>query len=69
MNAEIFNDNPQENKSHHGFSLAHVAHKDAFKPDILCIKGLPYEALPPNHTDSNLTIQFIKFKYGNDRFS
>ena len=27
------------------------------------------QAPPPNHIDSNLTIQFIKFKYGNNRFS
>jgi hypothetical protein len=39
------------------------------KPDTLCIKGLPYEAPTPNHIDPNFTIQFIKFKYGNDRFS
>ena len=40
------------------------------KPDILiCVKGLPYKAPPPNHIDPNLTIQFIEFKYGSDRIS
>src|SRR5579875_1316304 len=40
-----------------------------FKPDILCIKGLPHQNDPPQNPEDNLTIQFIKFTYTNDRFS
>src|SRR6202049_690299 len=40
-----------------------------FRPDILCVKGLPYQKDPPIDVDPNLTIQFIEFTYCNDRFS
>ena len=39
------------------------------KPDILCVKGLPYNNPPSNHINSNFTIQFIGITYCNDRFS
>ena len=37
------------------------------KPDILCVKGLPYQNDPPLNRVNNLTIQFIEFTYCNDR--
>ena len=40
-----------------------------FRPDILCVKGLPYQNEPPTNIDQTLTIQFIEFTYCNDRFS
>ena len=74
MNAGIFNNKPQENTVPSWLlpctCNTQKCHCNArLKPDILCVKGLPYEAPPPNHIDPNLTIQFIEFKYGNDRFS
>ena len=74
MNAGIVNDNPQENTAPSWLlpctCNTQRCHCNArLKPDILCVKGLPYKALPPNHINPNLTIQFIEFKYGNDRFS
>ena len=74
MNAGIFNDKPQENTVP-SWLLPCTCNTQKYhcnarlKPDILCVKGLPYDAPPPNHIDSHLTIQFIEFKYGNDRFS
>ena len=38
-----------------------------FKPDLLCVKGLPYQSLPPTELNENLTIQSIEFTYSNDR--
>ena len=74
MNADIFDDNPQENTIPSWLlpctCNTQRCHCNArLKPDILCVKGLPYEAPPPNHIDPHLTIKFIEFKYGNDRFS
>ncbi|HYP42599.1 MAG TPA: hypothetical protein VEQ18_01105 [Candidatus Nitrosocosmicus sp.] len=40
-----------------------------FKPDILCVKGLPHKSDPPSNPSVELTIQFIEFTYCNDRFS
>ena len=40
-----------------------------FKPDIICAKGLPYQANPSTIPKNNLKIQFIEFTYYNDRFS
>ena len=74
MGAGIFHDNPQENTIPSWLlpctCSTQRCHCNArLKPDIVCVKGLPYEAPPPNHIDPNLTIQFIEFKYKNDRFS
>ena len=74
MNAGIFNDKPQENTVPSWLlpctCNTQKCHCNArLKPDIICVKSLLYEAPPPNHIDPNLTIQFIEFKYGNDRFS
>ena len=60
--------------SHHGYYLAHVVNKGATatldsKPDILCMKGLPYQNAPPSTPIDQLTVQCIKFTYTNGRFS
>src|SRR6202161_365183 len=74
MNAGTFNDNPQENTVPNwllpytcGTQRCHC--NSRFKPDILCVKGLPYQNTPPTHIDQTCTIQFIEFTYCNDRFS
>ena len=40
-----------------------------FKPNILCVQGLPYQNTPPTNVDQTITVQFIEFTYYNDRFS
>ena len=40
-----------------------------FKSDIICVKGLPYQANPPTTLENNLQIQFIEFTYCNNKFS
>ena len=74
MNAGTFNDKPPENTVPHwllpcicGLQRCHCNAR--FKPDIICIKGLPYQANPPNNPENNLKIQFIEFTYYNDGFS
>ena len=73
MNAGTYNNNPQENTVPHWLlpcTCNQRCHCNArFKPDILCIRGLPYQSNPPLNPDNNLTIQFIEFTYCNDRFS
>ena len=74
MNAGTFNNNPQENTVPNWLlpctCRTQRCHCNArFRPDILCVKGLPYQNVPPTTTDQNLTIQFIEFTYCNDRFS
>ena len=74
MNVGVFNDNPQENTIPswllpYTCSTQRCHCNVRLKPNILCAKGLPYDAPPPNHIDPNLAIQFIEFKYGNDRLS
>lgn len=72
MNAGIFN-NPQENTVPSWLLpcsyVQQRCHCNArFKPDILCVKGLPHESDPPSNPSHNLTIQFIEFTYCNDTF-
>jgi hypothetical protein len=74
MNAGTFNNNPQENTVPNWLlpctCNTQRCHCNArFRPDILCVKGLPYQNDPPIDIDPNLTIQFIEFTYCNDRFS
>ena len=74
MNAGTFNNNPQENTVPPWLlpctCQQHRCHCNArFKPDILCIKGLPYQDTPLLNPGDNLTVQFIEFTYTNDRFS
>ena len=40
-----------------------------FKPNILCIQGIPHNGSPPSHPDPNIKIQFIEFTYTNDQFA
>ena len=74
MNAGTFNNNPQENTVP-SWLLPCTCNQQRcqcnarFKPDILCIKGLPYHSPPPLNPDDNLTIQFIEFTFTNDIIS
>ena len=72
MNAGTFNNNPQENTVPTWLLPCTCerlrCHCNArFKPDLMCIKGLPHQNTPPTHPTDNLTIKFIEFT--NDRFS
>ena len=74
MNAGIFNNNPQENTVPNWLlpciCNTQRCHCNAkFRPDILCVKGLPYQNDPPVDIDPDLSIQFIEFTYCNDWFS
>ena len=74
MNAGTFNDNPPENTVRPWLLLCTCrlqrCHCNArFKPNIICVKGLPYQTNPPNNLENNLKIQFIELAYCNDRFS
>jgi hypothetical protein len=74
MNAGAFNNNPQENTVPNWLlpctcSTQRCHYNARFRPDILCVKGLPYQNAPPSEVDPNLTIQFIEFTYCNDKFS
>ena len=73
MNVGLFNDNPPENTIPPwllpctcGLQRCHCNAR--FKPDIICVKGLPYQANPPTIPEDNFKIQFIEFTYCNDRF-
>ena len=74
MNARTYNNNPQENiippwllPCTCGQQRCHCNAR--LKPDILCIKGLPYQHTPPTNPTNQLTVLFIEFTYTNDRFS
>jgi hypothetical protein len=74
MNVGTFNNNPQENTIPNWLlpctCSTQRCHCNAkFRPDILCVKGLPYQNAPPSEVDPKLTIQFIEFTYCNDKFS
>ena len=74
MNAGTFNSNPQENTVSPWLLPCTCerqrCHCNArLKPDLLCIKGQPYQNNPPTSPTDNLIIQFIEFTYTNDRFS
>ena len=74
MNAGTFNNNSPENIVPNWLlpciCSTNRCHCNArFRPDILYVKGLPYQSNPPIDIDPNLTIQFIEFTYCNDRFS
>ena len=74
MNAGTFNDNPPKNIVPPWLlpctcDLQRCHYNARFKLDIICVKGLPYQANPPNTPENNLKIQFIEFTYCNDRFS
>ena len=74
MNAGTFNENPPENTVPPWLlpctcDLQRCHCNARFKPDIICVKGLPYQANSPTTPENNLKIQFIEFTYCNDRFS
>jgi hypothetical protein len=74
MNAGTFNNNLQENTVPTWLlpctCTQRRCHCNArLKPDILCIKELPHQNIPPTHPTNNLTAQFIEFTYTNDNFS
>jgi hypothetical protein len=74
MNAGTFNNTPQENTVPHWLlpctcSTQRCHCNSIFRPNILCVRGLPYQNDPPTDIIPNLIIQFIKFTYCNDRFS
>ena len=68
MNLGTFNDNPPENTVPCTCDLQRCHCNARFKPDIICVKGLPYQANPPNNLENNFKIQFNDFAYSNDRF-
>ena len=74
MNADIFNTKfPLENTVPDWLlpysSSSQVCQCNArFKPNILYIKGLPYQTLHPIDPNPKLTVQFIEFTYTNNRF-
>ena len=73
MNTSIFNDNPLENTVllwllPYTCGLQRCHYNVRFKLDIICVKGLPYQANPPNTLGNNPKIQFFEFTYYNDRF-
>ena len=74
MNAGTFNDNPSENMVPPwllpctcGLQRCHCNAR--FEPDIICVKGLLYQANSPVILGNDLKIQFIEFTYCNDGFS
>jgi hypothetical protein len=74
MNAGTYNESPQENTVPKWLLLCTCitqrCHCNArLKPDILCVICHPYNSPPPETPTPEITIQFIKFTYCNDRFS
>ena len=71
MNAGTFNTDPLENMVP-SWILPCVCGQQRchchaiFKPNLLCVKGLPYQSPPPMEPNDNLIIQFIEFTYYND---
>ena len=71
MNARTFNNNPQENTIPIWLLCCTCRHQKChcnarFKPDLLCIRELPHQYMPPTNPIDNLTIQFKEITYTND---
>jgi hypothetical protein len=74
MNAGTFQDTPPDNIVPSWLlSCSCGPHRCScharLRPDILCVRGLPYNSAPPTHPHPNLVLQFIEFTFCNDRFS
>ena len=74
MNVGTFDDNSQENAVPNWLlpctcETQRCHCNSRFKPDILCIKGLPCQNEPSTHIDQALTIQFVEVTYCKGRFS
>jgi hypothetical protein len=73
MNAGIYNSLPPENTVP-PWLLPYICLTSRYncnakyKPDILCVQGLPHLSPPPLTINPSLTIQFIEFTYTNDRY-
>jgi hypothetical protein len=39
-----------------------------FKPNLICVTGIPYQHQPPTASTPTITIQFIEFTFCNDCF-
>ena len=73
MNVGTFNDNPSRNTVlvwllPYTCSRQRCYWNARCKPDVICIKGLPYQANPPITLENNFRIQFIEFTNWNNRF-
>ena len=73
MNVGYFNSNPPENTVLAWLlpctcSSSRCHCNSRLRPDLLSIRGLPYQSHPPDTINTSLTIQFIEFTYSNDRF-
>jgi hypothetical protein len=73
MNVGIYNNSPPDNTVPPWLLLCTCntprCHCNArFKPDLLCVWGIPYQHPPPTTPTSSITIQFIEFTFCNDRF-
>ena len=74
MNVGTFNDNPSKNTVSVWLlpctcNLQRCHWNARCKADVICIKGLPYQANPAIILENNLKIQFIEFTNWNNRFS
>ena len=72
MNASTFNNDPLENIVP-PWLLPYLCGQQRchcnviFIPDLLFVKGLPYQSPPPIEPNDNLTIKLIEFTYCKDR--
>jgi hypothetical protein len=74
MNARIYKEAPPDNTIPSWVLQCTCQHSRChcnaqFKPDILCVQGLPYQNTPPHRPNSAFILQFIEFTHCNDRFS
>ena len=73
MNVWIYNSSSQDNTVPTWLlpctcNTSRCYYNAQFKPDSLCIKGIPYQHQSPTHPTINTTIQLIEFTYYNDKF-
>jgi hypothetical protein len=73
MNAGIHNDLPLDNTVPTWllpctYNTPRCHCNARFKPDLLCVTGIPYQHQTPTTPTPTITIQFIEFTFCNDRF-